>query len=85
MLLIMTGCVSTTRVSVEPIKVEAPVVLMVAPKPYKPIPEGMSLKDALSIITENNSACVDNSQKLEFLQEWVRETNSISNVKDGLF
>ncbi len=85
MLLITTGCTSTTIVSVEPIKTEAPAALMIPPKAYTQIPEDMSLKNALPIITDNNTACVDNSQKLEFLQEWVRETGRIGNVRDGLF
>ena len=84
MLLIVTGCQSTTRVSVEPIRVTPPAVLMIPPKVLKPVAEDLSLKEALPVIVENNAICVDHSVRLELLQNWVKETEQAAHVRDSL-
>lgn len=80
----MTGCQSTTPVSVGPIKIDPPAELMVPPVSLETIPEGTSLKDALPVIVENNRKLVEDRQRLIWLQEWVLIVNDDS-VKENLF
>ena len=67
---ILSGCGSTTPVLV--LYPQPPAALMDPPRAYQPIPEGVSLRDALPIIVKNNDAGLYNARHLEMLQDWVR-------------
>lgn len=75
-LLALYGC--TTQPPAPRISEQAPALLMRAPRPLQPLPDGeVQLSTVAATVAGNYGACHANAAQLEQLQAYVREREKV--------